>query len=459
MYAIINEKFSLRSYWYVPYAYCVKNNLFAHPLQEEEFELLRKCDGHTDLPHTPLLESLIDKKLIRECEYGTKLNKWQEYKNCDNRYMPKMNLQITGRCNYNCRHCFNAADNSPLQSELSLPQLEHLFDECVKCGINAFTITGGEPMLHPHYKEIIQAIYARDMYVFELNTNGFYITKEMLQWMKKINYKPLIKISFDGIGFHNWMRGYEKAEEKTLSAIKLCIEEGFEVKVQMNVNKKNLSSIVPSLIMLDKMGVKETRIIKTTDAPRWLENGKGNSLSIREYYDACIDIVKEYLSEKRNMNLTGWILFYICPIGKYYNFIPVECSKGEYRDSLPLCRGARGMIAVGANGNVYPCMQSEGYFEKEKIYLGNVIKDSLQSLLQESDYMDMVATTVADRLNSSSNCKNCEHFERCVGGCPAMAILTSGHYLLEDKSKCIFFNEGYEEKLEKAFPKEFRRMR
>ena len=33
-----------------------------------------------------------------------------------------MNWMITGKCNYNCLHCFNASDNSPLVSEFTLSE-------------------------------------------------------------------------------------------------------------------------------------------------------------------------------------------------------------------------------------------------------------------------------------------------------------------------------------------------
>ena len=99
---------------------------------------------------------------------------------CDNRYFPAMNWMITGKCNYNCLHCFNAADNAPLQSEWSLGEANRLLNMARECGINGFTITGGEPMLHKNFFDIIEGIYARDMYVYELNTNGIYINAESL---------------------------------------------------------------------------------------------------------------------------------------------------------------------------------------------------------------------------------------------------------------------------------------
>jgi len=455
MYLILNKNVTLRSYIDLPYAFHYAGTMSVETLSKEEFELLSKCDGNNDIKQSKLVDQLLYRRLCYKCEKGEKLLEGQKIRIHHNHYMPKMNLQITGRCNYNCMHCFNAKDNAPLQSELSLEQLNKLFDECEQCGVFAFTITGGEPLSHPNYKEIIESIYKRGMFVFDLNTNGFFITQEHLDWMKSIKYNPLIKISFDGLGFHNWMRGSSLAEERTLKAIKLCIDNGFNVNVQMNVNIRNLDSIVPSLIMLDKMGVKETRLIKTTTAPRWLKNSNGESMSLEQYFDAMLEITTKYLSEPRNMELVGWLLFHIDPKRKYYNLNPVECRKGDYHDTYPLCRGVKQMIAVGSNGNVFPCMQSQGWYEEHKMYWGNILTDGLENILKDSKYWNLISLTNVDRFKAGSSCKSCKYLLVCAGGCPAIAQLTSGDILLPDQSKCIFFKKGYYQKFVDAMPEDF----
>jgi len=447
---ILND-IALRSFWKIPYAYYVKGSSLAKGLTKEEFDLLMKCNGSIDIKQSELLDNLEDRGLIKVCSKEEKLTKWQQYLNCDNRYMPKINLQITGRCNYNCLHCFNAKDNAPLQNELSFEKLCDLFDECVKCGISSFTITGGEPLIHPQYRKIIEEIYKRDMFVFDLNTNGFYITQEMLDWMKGINYYPLIKISFDGLGVHNWMRGYSKAEEKTLEAIKLCIDNGFKVKIQMNINKKNKDVIVQSCDMLDKMGVDEIRLINTTDVPRWVKNGQQYTFTFEEYYDTSLEFVKEFYKEKRYANITIWMVCRINSRNRLYSLAPIVCSEDKYSDNLPLCKAARGMMAIGSNGKVYPCFQTQGILESNNASLGDIYQQSLQSLLQESDYMKMITTPVSVRYNQSNKCHGCEHFKKCTGGCPGLGLLLSGNYCLEDKTKCIFFENNFDKKFEQLF--------
>jgi len=114
-------------------------------------------------------------------------------------------------------------------TEWSFEEICDLLDQARDCGIASFTITGGEPMAHRRFLDILREIYKRDMTVFELNTNGYSITREILDEMREMGCCPQIKISFDGVGAHDWMRERRGAEESALKAVKLCAENGFRV--------------------------------------------------------------------------------------------------------------------------------------------------------------------------------------------------------------------------------------
>lgn len=452
MYYILDENIALRSWWLVPYAVYIKGELTANGIKKEQYDLLCLCDGEHDIETSETLEDLIKQRAIHPIQKGKKhLSEWQKPLKCENRYMPSMNWMITGKCNYNCLHCFNAKDNAPLQSEWTLEEANKLLDEAQTCGINGFTITGGEPMAHRHFFEIIDGIYKRGMYVFELNTNGFFLNQKALDHFKRIGCRPLIKISFDGIGFHDWMRNHKGAEEDTLRAIKLCIDNGFPVKVQMNINKRNKDSILKSLEYFDSIGVKTTRVICTTDSVRWVENAHGQSFNVTEYYDATLEIVGSYIKNEHKMNVVFWQIIEVYPKNKTYVLVPMAGLLTNYRESRPLCQGNRGMIAVGANGNVYPCLQMSGWLEAKGIVFENVKQTGLQKILQGGVLMKEICATIGDMLKVNEWCKKCKHLTYCRGGCRALAVLASdGDFRASDMTKCTFFQKGYMDKLMKV---------
>lgn len=449
---ILNPNIALRSWRRVPYAYYMKGARNAGGLKKDEFEFLLQCDGKTEIEeNSPLAEKFLSIGFIFPAKDGDTLSEWQKHLDCDNRYFPAMEFAITGKCNYNCLHCFNAADNALSMSEWTLDEAKKMLEQAQKCGINAITLTGGEPMLHKHFFEIVEEIYKRGMYVPEINTNGYFIDQAALDRLKSLGCYPIIKISFDGLGHHDWLRNYKGAEEKALSALRLCKENGFEVWSQTNVHRRNIDVILPTAKMLDEMGVDLMRVIRTSESPRWKENAGDACLDLDEYYNKMYEFAAEYIKEPRKMEIDIWQFLSIKPGSKAFSARPVECAEGEYRDNIPVCRGNRGKIAVAANGNVYPCLQLSGFYDAKGEILGNIKTGDLQPLLQKGKYLDEVCVTVKQLADHNEKCAACDYFKYCVGGCRALALALTGDKLGSDPAKCAFFKMGYYEKITALF--------
>ena len=275
MYYRVNDNIALRGWKDVPFAYYVKGKHNARRLTSREFFCMLLCNGSTDLEPNDTLNRLERRGLVSPCEKDDAPSTWSVFRRCDNAHVPKMNLMITGRCNYNCPHCFNAADNAPLMTEWGLEDLVRLFDQAQACGIHSVMLTGGEPMLHPRFMDAVRGIHARGMFVDKINTNGYFISKEALDDLHALGCNPLMKISFDGLGHHDFMRSAPGAEARTLHAIELCIENGFRVSAQIQVNKVTAGSLDETLRCLDDLGVSSARLIRTSESDRWLANASG----------------------------------------------------------------------------------------------------------------------------------------------------------------------------------------
>ena len=447
---ILHKSVALRSWRLVPYACYIQGHREAIGLTREEYELLSLCDGQHDLPDSPLLADLVRRGMAVPCEKGETLTQWQKPRTCDNRYVPAMMWLITGRCNYNCLHCFNASDNARLQSEFSLDEAMRLIEQADKCGINAFVISGGEPLIHPHLMEILEEIHRRGMFVEELNTNGVFITQELLDRMKAIGCRPMFKMSFDGVGHHDWLRNHKGAEEEALRGIRLCVENGFRVKVHTNVHRLNIHTMLPTLKLMDSIGVWQTRIIRTSEGPRWKENAGDACLSVNEYYDGMLELAREYCKTDCKMRVNIWSFMDISPRNKTYHPEPIRYHVGQYRDNRPVCQGNRGMVAISAEGELVPCQQMSGYYAAHGWHLGNVKTGDLQSYLQEGCYMSEVCTSLGDLKTANERCGSCPAFPYCAGGCRALALAFTDNKLGSDLAKCVFFWEGYLEKMEQA---------
>ena len=102
MYFRISERVALRSWSDVKYAYYVKGMATALPLSMKQAETMLLCDGEHDIDMDDTVMRLVFNGSIASCEKGEHPSEWSAYRKYDNKYFPKMNFMITGKCNYNC---------------------------------------------------------------------------------------------------------------------------------------------------------------------------------------------------------------------------------------------------------------------------------------------------------------------------------------------------------------------
>ena len=87
------------------------------------------------------------------------------------------------------------------------------------------------------------------------------------------------------------------------------------------------------------MGVAEMRIIRTTEAPRWVQNAGDACLTFEEYYDEALLLWEKYAQGEHTMDLTIWQFGTLYPRSGFYTLTAVNSCAGEYRSSAPVCKG------------------------------------------------------------------------------------------------------------------------
>ena len=421
-------------------------------LTRDDFELLKLCDGKTPVPVSAATEDLMKRKLIRPAKEGEETDPFLMLREYKNRYFLNMDLNITERCNFNCLHCYEAVDNQISRSEMSLSDCRKLLREARDCGIQNIKITGGEPLIHPDFLTILKSVYEYEMTVGRINSNVHFLTEQLAEEIRSIDGKILFNVSYDGAGYHDWMRNRKGAEKDLLSKIKILVDKGFRVCAAMTLNRVNLDAAEDSLKKLEELGVQEFRIIRTSETPRWLLNAKDACLTFEEYYDAMTDLCRKYASEEHTIDLNIFHFVIIRHRYRCYYLAPVTCSPERYDPGLPLCSDARDNITVTPSGDVYPCTPSPGVYKAGGVCFGNVFDNGLKPLLQDGPFLAFVRKGVHAVKEHDPKCASCRFFPQCTGGCRLIAYGLSGDLLSHDPMKCAFFEGGYARKLEKAMP-------
>jgi len=93
-------------------------------------------------------------------------------------------IDLTYRCNNNCRHCWLHVPATAPEPELSLDEIQRIANEARAMGCREWSISGGEPMLRPDFPEIFDCLTRRTR-GYTLNTNGTLITPEIARLLTR----------------------------------------------------------------------------------------------------------------------------------------------------------------------------------------------------------------------------------------------------------------------------------
>lgn len=99
----------------------------------------------------------------------------------------EFSLEITPRCNLNCRHCYinlPAGDEEARKKELTPPEIADLAQQAVDLGAVWCLITGGEPLLRPDFPEIYLSLKQKGLLV-SVFTNATLIREEHIALFKR----------------------------------------------------------------------------------------------------------------------------------------------------------------------------------------------------------------------------------------------------------------------------------
>jgi MoaA/NifB/PqqE/SkfB family radical SAM enzyme len=116
-------------------------------------------------------------------------------------------LEITARCNNDCRHCYinlPAGDRQALEEELSLEEIIRLADQALELGALWCLITGGEPLLRPDFPDIYLALKKKGLLI-SVFTNATLATQKHVKLFR--DYPPRdLEVTVTGIALRPMRR-------------------------------------------------------------------------------------------------------------------------------------------------------------------------------------------------------------------------------------------------------------
>jgi hopanoid biosynthesis associated radical SAM protein HpnH len=143
------------------------------------------------------------------------------------RYPLVLMLEPLFRCNLACAGCGKIQYPPHILKRQLTP--EQCFKAVEECGVPMVSIPGGEPLLHPQIREIVEGLIARKKYIY-LCTNAL-LLKEKLEagWFKPSKYLTF-SVHMDGQEEHHDFAVCRDGTYKVaVEGIRMAVERGFRV--------------------------------------------------------------------------------------------------------------------------------------------------------------------------------------------------------------------------------------
>jgi radical SAM protein with 4Fe4S-binding SPASM domain len=309
-------------------------------------------------------------------------------------------LELTDACNLNCKWCY-ASSNSDGQ-HMPLENAKKILADLKASGVRQVTLSGGEPLIYPHIKEVTKAA-ADHGFVVHMNTNGWLLTEELAQELRQLGLSQ-VQINIDSIDpkKHDEIRGREGSFERAILALKNARNAGLVCTVQTVLTKENENAIIDIFKFARSLGIQRCRVWDMTPAGRAKEQ-----MAIRPTdYVATLKALTRFAEETGAVNIeSGDPLF---PL----DFRTTLSVTGGY------CVAKAGFLTnIGSNGDVYFCVT-------DRTPMFNAFIDMPENKTFEEHYMKKL-NEYNQKLKIPERCLTCK---KCNGGCSTRSKFSERDY-------------------------------
>lgn len=147
------------------------------------------------------------------------------------RYPLVLMLEPLFRCNLECIGCGKIQYPEEILKQTLTPQ--QCFDAVEECGAPLVSLAGGEPLIHPQIKEIVEGLVDRQKFIY-LCTNAI-LLKRKLDLFKPSDYLTL-SIHLDGLkAHHDECVSREGVYDTAVASIREAKKRGFRVTTNTTI--------------------------------------------------------------------------------------------------------------------------------------------------------------------------------------------------------------------------------
>jgi SynChlorMet cassette radical SAM/SPASM protein ScmF len=320
-------------------------------------------------------------------------------------------MYIAGSCNLACRHCWISPTYEPDNSKGQFLKLEYVkkaVREAKPLGLQSVKLTGGEPMLHPQFREIVEHINNKGIEII-IETNGTLIDSDLANFLKSKPYMRFLSVSLDGANekTHDALRGIPGSFKRSLSGLKSLVKVGFKPQMICTLHRGNVSEINKIIDFAKLIGCGSIKFNRIQQLGRGEKFNTDQSLQLNEIFSVFNHIEKKIKPKSKIP-----IFFDMPPV-----FYPLSKLLKE-----PLSKCAiHSILGVLADGEIAMCGIGESIPD---LVFGHLQKDTLKRIWIQNQKLKQLRRDIPDKLEGI--CGECSFNSFCQGNCIALNYHMSG---------------------------------
>ena len=316
--------------------------------------------------------------------------------------------ELTPACPESCVHCYNhwrkedPNEKRDLYPKINLPILDQASQEIVENKIFQATVTGGEPLLvldtaYPYLQRL-----AGNGVEITFNTNLILLTKEKSRQLKNLGVRGILTSLMSGDPVLNdSLANRPNTHRDVTKGIRLALEEGYWLGVNMVVTKKNLADIYNTARYIKSLGVQNFSATKAS-TPINGENFEEYALSQSELITMLDELQR--VKNELGLNIDSLTFYPLCAF-----------ESQELRDFTAgrSCTAGKTQCTIGFDGQIRPCSHATQVYG---------------SVLDEGGLKTAWTNLQPWRTNENTpaECSECSQKDWCKGGCKTEAFVRNG---------------------------------
>lgn len=241
---------------------------------------------------------------------------------------PIMIISITNRCNLKCKGCYANAQKRDPSQELTVDQIENIFNQANDLGVSIIMLAGGEPLLR---KEVLEVAGKMKTILFPVFTNSTLIDMDMIRFFKK-NKNIIPILSIEGNQEQTDYRRGDGIFTRVMKAARQLNKNNIHFGTSFTLTSENFETLL-----------NDTFINNIVD-----EGSKLNFFV--EFVPQSSDQIELCLLPNQKFELSNRLKAYEKEHGGIFSALPGD--EEQYGGCLA---AGRGFIHVSSKGDVEPC--------------------------------------------------------------------------------------------------------